>query len=273
MDPAIIDPLIDIYSPRLGPFFTGFVRRVYSKDIQVYAERLTQYGFTGLPTVLDAGCGFGQWSLALASLCGEVHSCDIADVRVDFVRDIASAAAVPNLRVTRQDLTALGFPDAAFDAVFCYGVLFLMPWREALRELMRVTRPGGLLYVNANGIGWYKHLWTTEHNRASDYDPREIAARALWNTLVYERGGVPRPGTDILIPPEELRGALASGGFEDIRQSDEGLLGAVDPEAARARAFFQGHYGGDLGVYEVIARKRPSPVEDEHQDGHGARHR
>ena len=188
MDRTLALKLLESHEARLGPAAAAFARRVFSRSVESYAARLAQYGFSGRGAVLDAGCGFGQWSLALATTNASVESCDIQDERVDFLRELARLAAVENLRATRGDLAALPHPDASFDAVFCYGALFLTPWRESLGELMRVLRPGGILYVNANGFGWYKHLWTTQHNRTVGYEPRLQAARALLNTWRYDRG-------------------------------------------------------------------------------------
>ncbi len=250
--------LVERCEARLGPASAAFARRVFSMDVETYAARLAQYGFVDRGAVLDAGCGFGQWSLALATTNATVEACDIREDRVDFLRELAGLAKAPNLRATRADLAALPHPDASFDAVFCYGALFLTPWRASLGELVRVLRPGGILYVNANGLGWYKHLWTTQHNRSVGYEPRLQVARAFLNPWRYDQGEPTEPGVDVLIDPKDLHVALARGGLENVTQADEGCLGATDLPAARSRAFFEGTYGGDLGVYEVIASKRSS---------------
>ncbi len=47
-----------------------------------------------------------------------------------------------------MDLTSLTFPDDSFDAVLCSHVLEHIPDDDAaLRELARVTRPGGLIVL------------------------------------------------------------------------------------------------------------------------------
>ena len=46
------------------------------------------------------------------------------------------------------DLAALPFPDGKFDVVFCIGVIQLIPdCAPILKELSRVTKPGGVLLV------------------------------------------------------------------------------------------------------------------------------
>ncbi|MDP2193596.1 MAG: hypothetical protein Q8K36_03625, partial [Alphaproteobacteria bacterium] len=59
-----------------------FFQRVYSKGIAPYVERLQQYKFEKYERILDAGCGYGQWSLALSQLNKEVYACDADHKRV-----------------------------------------------------------------------------------------------------------------------------------------------------------------------------------------------
>ena len=259
MDPSFIATLIERHSPRLAPSAAKFAERVYAQGLVHYADRLRQYGFAGRGAVLDAGCGFGQWAFALAAMNERVDACDISEVRVDFVNELALHGRVANLKVTRQDLTSLPYEDSSFDAVFCYGALHLTAWRTTLAELARVLRRDGVLYVNANGFGWYKHLWTTRHNGSPDYDPKLVTAQTLLNTCRYDAGEAPQPGMDVIIEPADLRARLNELGLDAITQDEEGCLGAADRERARQCAFFRGDYGGDLGVYEMIAHKRRSP--------------
>lgn len=257
LDPAVVAQRLDRHAARLGPTATAFARRCYDHGIAGYRARLQQYGFTGRANVLDAGCGFGQWALALAELNERVVACDVSSQRVALAAELARDAGIDNVTFAEASLSALPYPDASFDGVFCYGVLPLTPWRDALAELARLVRPGGALYVNANGFGWYKNLWQTEPNRSAEYDPRLVAARALLNTRRYDLGEPAEPGSEIVIEPTALREALTAVGFGQIVVADEGCAGASDLEAARAASFFRGAYGGDLGVYEVIARRAP----------------
>jgi len=257
LEQIVHEEVLPAFRDRMTPFELAFAGRNYSKDLDVYAARLRQAGFAGHGRVLDAGCGFGQWSLALAGMNDSVDAFDVSSTRADFVAAVAARAGLKNLTATQQYIEKLTYPDASFDAIFCYGVIFLTPWRESLAELIRVLKPGGRLYVNANGFGWYKFLWFTEHNKGPDYDPRRSAANALGNTIDYDRTGK-TSGGDIIIDQNDLISRLRDARFTHIEVGEEGCLGATDLEAARAKAFFRGEYGGDLGVYEVIATKGKS---------------
>lgn len=251
----IIESAISDYAPLLGANAAGFLTRVYKNGIDVYRRRVDRLGFGGMARVLDAGCGFGQWSLALAEANHSVDAVDVAAERLLFLRDLSSRLEMRGIRPLRAGLDATGFPDGHFDAVFCYGVLFLTPWRETLCELARVLKPGGRLYATANGFGWYRHLWRSAHNAAADYDPAMLTPRALRNTLNYRRGLPIESGVDILIEPEELTAELERLGFGRTSVGPEASVAADGSVGEPIDAFFPGTYDGDLGVYECLAVK------------------
>ncbi len=97
--------------------------------------------------LLDAGCGAGLLAL-LASLRGaQVAALDASAALLAIVRQ-----RVPTADVREGDLEALPFADHAFDAVTAVNSLFYaadMP--GAMRELVRVVRPGGRVVVTAWG--------------------------------------------------------------------------------------------------------------------------
>lgn len=90
--------------------------------------------------ILDAGCGVGAFSEPLVK--------ENTVYGVDFSEKSLAFAAKRGLITQTGDLAALPFPDGKFDLVFCIGVIQLMPdCRPVLKELARVTKPGGTLLV------------------------------------------------------------------------------------------------------------------------------
>ena len=175
--------VFDPHKKKLGDNDTLFLDRVFAGGIGPYESRLKSLGFIGKAHVLDAGCGFGQWSLALSALNKQISACDISPLRIDFLREIISEANISNIAPLCSGIDKLPYSDNSFDVVFCYGVIFLTPWRKSLAELARVLKKNGVLYVNANGLGWYLFLLQEEHNKAKDYDPKSLAAKAFSDTL------------------------------------------------------------------------------------------
>jgi SAM-dependent methyltransferase len=101
--------------------------------------------------LLDAGCGAGFNLLALAPL-GRAVGIDLAPEAIAFCRR-------RGVRAVRASLLALPFPDAAFDAVTSFDVIY-HAWvtddRRAVAEMARVLRPGGVLLVRVPAL---KALW------------------------------------------------------------------------------------------------------------------
>jgi SAM-dependent methyltransferase len=102
--------------------------------------------------VLDAGCGSGVFLPLLAervSPDGRVAAVDLADDNVAAAQARVSEAALPcPVEVWQGSVTALPFPDAAFDAVWTANVLMYLDddaLAAALAEFRRVVRPGGLV--------------------------------------------------------------------------------------------------------------------------------
>ncbi|HEY4264850.1 MAG TPA: class I SAM-dependent methyltransferase [Micropepsaceae bacterium] len=124
-------------------------------------ERLiAAFALSGHEHVLDAGCGRG---LALIGCAKKLTTGKAVGIDLWTAKDqsnnhpeatLANAAAegVANLvEVKTGDITRLPFPDASFDAVISMIVIHNIPSRqvrdEALRELVRVLKPGGRMGI------------------------------------------------------------------------------------------------------------------------------
>lgn len=96
--------------------------------------------------VLDVACGTGVLACAAAERVGPQGKV----VGLDPNHDMLNVARHKSTRVTWCDgkAEALPFPDASFDAVVSqFGFMFFDDQRAALREMLRVLRPGGKMAV------------------------------------------------------------------------------------------------------------------------------
>jgi len=96
--------------------------------------------------VLDVGSGQGNTTRCLAETLGADECIGIEyDSRlVDYAQTRPDNPA--HVRFQQGDATALPFPDASFDLVFCrYLLLHMTDPMRVVREMMRVVRPGGFI--------------------------------------------------------------------------------------------------------------------------------
>jgi SAM-dependent methyltransferase len=97
--------------------------------------------------VLDIGCGAGTTAIEMASRFGvTVKAADIsADMRDRAIGNVDSAALTQRVSVEAADICALPYEDGQFDRVVAEAVTMFVDRDLAIRELVRVCRPGGLV--------------------------------------------------------------------------------------------------------------------------------
>lgn len=134
--------------------------------------------------VLDCAAGTGEFSLAAAKRAASVLATDLSQKMLERAAAKAKRAGVDNIAFAVEDITALTAEDKSFDVVIAANVLHLLTEPEhAVRELWRVTRPGGKLILPTylqgrtgaaagelikiyQGVGFhYEHAFTPETYR------------------------------------------------------------------------------------------------------------
>jgi len=115
--------------------------------LELMAERLS---FHAVKDVLDVGCGVGHWGQLLANvlpLTTLVHGIDRDPFWVQQAKDRATDRGLASrFNYAIGVAEALPFEDASFDLVTCQTLLIhLADPGAAIDEMVRVTRPGGLL--------------------------------------------------------------------------------------------------------------------------------
>ena len=142
------------------------------------AEPLLDFaGFAATGDLLEVGCGTGSLALAMARRWPgrSVIGTDIAEPYIAFARARA-VAATPVFEVA--DAAALRYADGRFAGVATQLVLnFVGDPLMALRDMIRVTRPGGVLVAAVwdfrGGLVYQRLFWDT----AAGIDPAAGAAR------------------------------------------------------------------------------------------------
>ncbi|WP_460720504.1 demethylmenaquinone methyltransferase [Microbacterium aureliae] len=96
--------------------------------------------------ILDLAAGTGASSVSLARSGADVVAADFSPGMIAEGR--RRHGGIPNLSFVEADATALPFEDDSFDAAtMSFGLRNVNDPRAALRELLRVTKPGGRLVI------------------------------------------------------------------------------------------------------------------------------
>jgi 2-polyprenyl-3-methyl-5-hydroxy-6-metoxy-1,4-benzoquinol methylase len=104
--------------------------------------------------LVDLGCGQGRLSLPLARWCakagGTVTGVDLTPAAVAKAQSYAAEHGITNATFVARDAVeyAREMADASADAVVFTEVTFFMPsYREVVKELRRVLKPGGIAFI------------------------------------------------------------------------------------------------------------------------------
>lgn len=157
----------------------------------------------GAGRVLDAGCGSGRLTVALARAGAEVTGVDTNASQLDVARGRAADAGV-ELELLEADFnSSLPFADGAFDAVTSrLALMAAVDSVTTLRELARVLRPGGRLVTV---------LWAALTENPWFALPREAVA----DVLGAERAGFAR-AFGKLGDPDAAAEAHRAAGLVDV---------------------------------------------------------
>ncbi len=131
------------FSGKKHDFFMRAKARVFEDHIR------SEYGagaLGGQLKALDVGCGVGAMHPYVRSLFGHLAGVDVSGDSIARAR--ASKAGADEY--LKYDGERLPFAENAFDFTFCVCVLHHVPpanWQVFVREMTRVTRPGGTVAI------------------------------------------------------------------------------------------------------------------------------
>ena len=112
-----INSVIELYCNDLGQNELSFLKRMYANGISNYIDRLKALKFENYNKVLDVGCGFGQWSIALSLLNKEVNSIDQSEKRIKILNEIISCCDLNNIRTNIIPVEKIPYKSKSFDAL------------------------------------------------------------------------------------------------------------------------------------------------------------
>lgn len=169
-------------------------------------------------TILDAGCGTGSNLLWLQRYAGKGHIYGI-DLNFDALHLSRQRGCE---RLAQASVTDLPFADSSFDLVTSFDVLVQLPGpgadAQAVREMHRVLRPGGIAFVRAAAHEWLRSGHDDALGTQKRYELSELSSMlkhcgfsvlratyanslllpaAAFRRLVLKRAGLADPGSDV----------------------------------------------------------------------------
>lgn len=184
----------------------GYAEHVAPDEQRVSAAALDLVGLKPNETFLDVAAGPGGLGLAAARLGATVLATDWAPAMVAQFASRARAEGLTNASSRVMDAHALELDDDGFDVTGSqFGVMLVPDQLTALREMVRVTKPGGRVLLVAYGS-------------PEEFEALQFFVAAL-QVVAPEFEGLPDP------PPLEfqvsdtdvLRERLLTAGLTDVR--------------------------------------------------------
>lgn len=153
-------------------------------------------------TILDAGCGTGANLIWLKRYArdGEVYGIDMSGEALHFCRHRGPK------KLVQASVTHLPFRDSSFDLVTSFDVLVQLPTsgpdEQAMREMYRVLRPGGIAFVRGAAYEWLRSGHDTTLGTQKRYRLSELAARLEQSGFTVLRATY---GNSLLLPAIAFR--------------------------------------------------------------------
>ncbi len=151
--------------------------RTYIQD-RLEAKRLRK--LSSLPSgkvVLEIGCGNGTGAKLIKKYFSpkEIYAVDLDERMIKLAKENNTDSSI---YFEVGDASSLKYKSNQFDAIFDFGIIHHIPnWKDCLKELKRVLKPGGKLILEDlsietfNGFfGWFmkktlKHPYDTMYKR------------------------------------------------------------------------------------------------------------
>ena len=130
----------------------GYDRYVAPQEVDLASEALRLVGLKPGERFLDVAAGTGGLSLPAARLGAQVLATDWSTAMIERFEARVREEGLSNAAGRLMDCHALELPDGRFDVTGSqFGVMLVPDQPRALREMVRVTRPGGRVLVIAYG--------------------------------------------------------------------------------------------------------------------------
>jgi ubiquinone/menaquinone biosynthesis C-methylase UbiE len=185
----------------------GYDRYVAPQELDLANEALRLAGLAPGERFLDVAAGPGGLSLPASRLGAQVLAIDWSPAMIKRFEARVREEGISRAQGRVMDCHALDLPDDSFDVTASqFGVMLVADQPRALREMVRVTKPGGRVLLIAYGF-------------PAELDFLQIFIGAL-RAVHPEFPGLPDDPPPLefqVADPEVLRRRLADAGLKDVR--------------------------------------------------------
>jgi ubiquinone/menaquinone biosynthesis C-methylase UbiE len=152
-----------------------------------YPWAIEHSNLSGRMNALDVGCGFSLFPMYLAKQGLSVTAIDLDSAEIRILSPFLASLLSARVDYRIGNAVELDFPDNTFDRVYCISVLEHIEEEErngrlvnyhkknldivAIREMLRVLKPGGLLVITVD--------WSENPNNLRSYRLQDIATRLV----------------------------------------------------------------------------------------------
>ena len=206
---------LEAINPNRTLWEKGDFTRVAETMRQSGEELVATLGITPGLKILDLGCGDGTTALPEARRGADVLGVDIAANLVAAGNARAKAAGLSNIRFQQGDASDLSeLADDSFDLIVTvFGAMFAPRPFDVVREMVRVTKPGGRI-VMGNWIPGDPTLVAQILKISAAYtppSPEGFVSPMLWGDEAQVRERFAAAG----IAPEDIAFERATWRFRD----------------------------------------------------------
>ncbi len=185
----------------------GYDRYVAPQEADLANEALRLVGLEPGERFLDVAAGTGGLSLPAARLGARVLATDWSPAMIERFEACVREEGLSKAEGRVMDCHGLDLPDDGFDVTGSqFGVMLVPDQPRALREMVRVTKPGGRVVLIA-------------YRSPAEFEALQVFISAL-KVVAPEFPGLPDDPPPLefqVADPEVLRRRLTDAGLKDIR--------------------------------------------------------
>lgn len=141
--------------------------------------------------VLDVATGAGHTAAMIAPAVQEVVASDLSAEMIAETNKLFASKGLNNAKAVVEDVEALSFPDASFDAVTCrIAAHHFLAIEKAISEIARVLKPGGVFVLEDSVSPQSKRLDRFINSLEKLRDPTHVRAytKREWRRMLIHAG-------------------------------------------------------------------------------------